>query len=106
GHTPMEAELIIDGEVVPGLAPHEHGTTALDVREDDSGEPCYSGYRPFTLGLFHTGCGGGPAGKGELVIFGLTTSIQSIGEGNYGRLGPGQQQRYTPARAELRFAEP
>jgi hypothetical protein len=30
---------------------------------------------------------------GEKVNFGLTTSIQSIGEGNYGRLGPGQQQR-------------
>ena len=32
-------------------------------------------------------CGGGPKGAGERVIFGLTTSIQSVGEGNYGRLG-------------------
>ena len=30
-----------------------------------------------------------PTGTGEKVIFGLTTSIQSVGEGNYGRLGPG-----------------
>ena len=44
--------------------------------------------------------------QGEKVIFGLTTSIQSIGEGNYGRLGPGQQQRYTHALAETMFSEP
>jgi hypothetical protein len=102
GQTPMESELMIDGQVVPGLAPREHGTTALAGRED----PCYSGSRPFNLGLFHTGCGGGPEGEGEEVIFGLTTSIQSIGEGNYGRLGPGQQQRYTHALAETMFSEP
>src|SRR4029079_9562472 len=56
-------------------------------------------------GLFRTGCGGGPTGQGELVIFGLTTSIQSIGEGNYGRLGPGQQQRDTHALAGTLVAE-
>jgi hypothetical protein len=67
---------------------------------------CYSGEHPLNPGLFHTGCGGGPEGKGELVVFGLTTSIQSIGEGNYGRLGPGQQQRYTHALAETMFSEP
>jgi hypothetical protein len=44
------------------------------------------------------------AGRGGL--FGLTTSIQSIGEGNYGRLGAGQQQRYTHALAETMFSEP
>ena len=42
-----------------------------------------------TAGLFHTGCGGGANGLGEKVVFGLTTSIQSVGEGNYGRLGAG-----------------
>ncbi|HVD16283.1 MAG TPA: glycogen debranching protein [Actinomycetota bacterium] len=102
GQTPMEAELRVKGETVPGLAPFDHGNTALAGRET----PCYSGERPFNRGLFHTGCGGGPEGKGELVIFGLTTSIQSIGEGNYGRLGPGQQQRYTHALAETMFSEP
>ena len=102
GQTPMESELMINGQVVPGLAPRGHGTTALAGREAD----CYSGSRPFNLGLFHTGCEGGPAGQGEKVIFGLTTSIQSIGEGNYGRLGPNQQQRYTHALAETMFSEP
>jgi glycogen debranching enzyme len=102
GQTPMEAELRVKGETVPGLAPFGHGDTALAGRED----PCYSGEHPLNPGLFHTGCGGGPTGQGEEVIFGLGTSIQSIGEGNYGRLGPGQQQRYTHALAETMFAEP
>jgi hypothetical protein len=102
GQTPMEAELRVNGRTVPGLAPFDHGSTALAGRED----PCYSGERPFNRGLFHTGCEGGPAGEGELIVFGLTTSIQSIGEGNYGRLGPGQQQRYTHALAETMFSEP
>jgi hypothetical protein len=102
GVTPMEAELTLDGQPQPGLATHDHGTAALAGRED----PCYSGEHPFNPGLFHTGCGGGPAGQGEKVIFGLTTSIASVGEGNYGRLGPGQQQRYTQALAEPMFSEP
>ena len=102
GQTPMEAELSVDGQTVPGLAPFDHGSTAVAGREND----CFSGTPPFNPGLFHTGCGGGPSGQGEKVIFGLTTSIQSIAEGNYGRLGPGQQQRYTHALAETMFSEP
>jgi len=102
GQTPMEAELRIGSQTVPGLAPLGHGTTALAGREND----CFSGTPPYNPGLFHTGCGGGPNGLGEKVIFGLTTSIQSVGEGNYGRLGPGEQQRYTHALAEPMFAEP
>jgi hypothetical protein len=102
GQTPMESELRVKGQTVPGLAPFGHGDAALAGRED----PCYSGEHPLNPGLFHTGCGGGPEGKGERVVFGLTTSIQSIGEGNYGRLGPGQQERYTHALAETMFSEP
>jgi hypothetical protein len=102
GQTPMEAELRVNGQTVPGLAPSGHGDTALAGREN----PCFSGEHPLNPGLFHTGCEGGPTGQGEEIVFGLTTSIQSIGEGNYGRLGPGQQQRYTHALAETMFAEP
>jgi hypothetical protein len=102
GQTPMEAELRVGGRTVPGLAPFAHGDAALAGRENS----CFSGQHPLNPGLFHTGCGGGPNGEGELVIFGLTTSIQSIGEGNYGRLGPDQQGRYTHALAETMFAEP
>jgi hypothetical protein len=71
GVTPMEAELTRRGRAHPGLASHEHGTTALAGRED----PCYSGERPYNRGLFHTGCGGGPTGAGERTIFGLNTAI-------------------------------
>lgn len=102
GQTPMEAELRVAGREVPGLAPYQHGDTAAAGREND----CFSGTPPFNPGLFHTACGGGASGTGEKVIFGLTTSIQSIAEGNYGRLGAGQQQRYTNALAQTMFAEP
>ena len=48
-----------------------------------------------------------PGRQGRVrVIFSLTTSIQAVGEGNYGRLGAGQQQRYTDANAETMFSEP
>jgi hypothetical protein len=102
GQTPMEAELRVKGETVPGLAPFGHGDTALAGREND----CFSGVHPLNPGLYHTGCGGGANGQGEEIVFGLTTSIQSVGEGNYGRLGPDQQQRYTHALAETMFDEP
>src|SRR6266498_736216 len=88
GQTPMESELRVKGRTVPGLAPFDHGDTGLAGREND----CFSGEHPLNPGLFHTACGGGANGQGEKVVFGLTTSIQSVGEGNYGRLGPGQQQ--------------
>jgi hypothetical protein len=100
GVTPMEAELTVGRRVVPGLTAFDNGTQALALRETD----CYSGVFPYNQGLYHTGCGGGPAGKGEQQIFSLTTSIQSIGEGNYGRLA--QQRRFTDANVEPMFGEP
>ncbi|MGH2866145.1 MAG: glycogen debranching protein [Solirubrobacteraceae bacterium] len=102
GVTPMEADLTTGTQVTPGVAAHDHAVTALSGRET----PCFSGSRPGNLGLFHTGCGGGADGKGDFEIFSLTTSIQAVAEGNYGRLGPDQQQRYTDANAETMFSEP
>ncbi|HEY4864887.1 MAG TPA: glycogen debranching protein, partial [Candidatus Dormibacteraeota bacterium] len=102
GQVPMEAQLTQDDTITPGVASQEHGVTALAGRENS----CFSGDRPGSLGLFHTGCGGGSDGKGDFEIFSLPTSIQAVGEGNYGRLGPGQQQRYTDANAETMFSEP
>lgn len=102
GQTPMEAELHVGGQTVPGAAPFDHGNAALAGREND----CYSGTPPDNPGLFHTGCSGPPNGQGEKVTYGLTTSIQSIGEGNYGRLGAGQQQRYLHALTETMLGEP
>ena len=98
GADPMEAELWIDGEVVPGLADFDHGTRALETRENN----CYSGERPGNRGLFHTGCGGGPTGAGEFAIFSLNTGIMIVGEGNYGRLGLSSSSgtpRRTPRRS-------
>ena len=102
GQTPMEAQLTFGTRTVPGLAINSNGNTALAGRENS----CYSGERPGNRGLYHNGCGGGADGKGDTEIFSLTTSIQAIGEGNYGRLGPDQQQRYTDASAETMFSEP
>ena len=102
GQVPAEAELASGATTEPGIASRSHGVTSLAGRENS----CFSGDRPGSRGLFHTGCGGGPEGKGEFSIFSLTTSIQAVGEGNYGRLGPGQQRRYTDANAETMFGEP
>jgi hypothetical protein len=99
---PMEASLTTGTQVTPGVASRDHGIAALATRESS----CFSGDRPGSLGLFHTACGGGADGKGDFEIFSLTTAIQAVGEGNYGRLGPGQQQRYTDANAETMFSEP
>ena len=95
GVTPMEVERVVGNRVLPGLASYDRGVAALTERE----QPCYSGERPYNRGLFHTGCGGGPEGKGELDIFTLNTSIMSVAEGNYGRLR--EQRRYTEANREL-----
>jgi hypothetical protein len=100
--TPMESELTVDGDAVPGLATQDHGDRSLALHETD----CFSGSRPLNRGLFHTGCGGGPDGLGELSIFSLNTGIQAVGEGNYGRLGDEQQKRYTDANVETMFGEP
>ncbi|MDR0345986.1 MAG: hypothetical protein LBI49_23315, partial [Nocardiopsaceae bacterium] len=56
GQTPMEAELHVNGQTVAGLAPFDHGSTALAGRENS----CYSGTPPLNAGLFHTGCQGPP----------------------------------------------
>lgn len=87
GVTPMET----------GLAPRAHANTALDVRETD----CFSGTAPFNVGLFHTGCTGGPEGKGEKVVFSLNTAIKAVADGNYGR----SQRRYTDANAKTMLDE-
>ena len=100
GVTPMEAELTIGGMATPGLATFDHGNQTLALRETE----CYSGSRPYNLGLFHTGCGGGQTGAGERTIFGLNTAIQAVGEGNYGRMEG--QRRYTDAEAEPMFGQP
>ena len=101
GVTPMEVELLKDGRVSPGLTTFDHGDAALALRE----EPCFGD----DFGLYHTGtsgCDGGPAGTGERSIFSLNTAVMAVGEGNYGRLGAGQQQRFTAANRRLQLPDP
>jgi hypothetical protein len=101
GVTPMEVELVKRGRVHPGLSVFQNGNAALEVRE----RPCYGN----DFGLFHTGepgCDGGPPGKGEKQIFTLNTAVMAVGEGNYGRLGPAQQRRFTTANRRLQLPVP
>ncbi|WP_228546293.1 hypothetical protein [Halegenticoccus tardaugens] len=111
GVTPMEIELADeDGEARPGLASNEHGTAALEEREGD----CYTD----EYGMYHTGTGpteaeGGNPGSScddhvsevpsERQIFTLNTAVMAVGEGNYGRLGEEQQERYLNANAALQL---
>jgi hypothetical protein len=37
-------------------------------------------------GLYHTGVGGGPDGKGERKVWSLPNSVMAVAEANYGRL--------------------
>lgn len=99
GATPMEVELVRNGEPVLGLTTRRRGKRALRLRET----PCYTG----TWGLFHTGGPGcDPAASdrpAEKTVFTLNTAIMAVAEGNYGRLRPGQQQYYLDANARLQL---
>ena len=84
---------------MPGLTTADHGNAALTLRETS----CYGD----DFGLFHTGAPGcDPAQSdrpAERSTFTLNTSIMAVGEGNYGRLGPSQQQRFTTANRRLQL---
>jgi hypothetical protein len=110
GVTPMDAELVRPGQVTRPLATDAHGQQALAKRQ----EACYSG----EFGLFHTGTGptSAPVGnpgpscdssvssvQSERSIFSLNTGIMAVAEGNFGRLGPDQQQRYTTGNARIQL---
>ena len=102
GVTPMDAELVRSRRAVPGLATRRHGNRALDLRETD----CYGD----DFGLFHTGDAGcDPAvsdAPAEKTTFTLNTAIMAVGEGNYGRLGPAAQGRFTRANRRLQLPRP
>ena len=90
-------------EVTPGVASIR---PRRRLRSPARETPCFSGDRPGNQRPVPHRLRRRPDGKGDFEIFSLTTSIQAVGEGNYGRLGPGQQQRYTDANAETMFSEP
>jgi hypothetical protein len=96
--TPMEAELYPGGVPHPGLAPRSEALPALALRETS----CYSG----TYGMYEgggPGCDPGTYQGHRQSAFTLNTSVMAVALGNYGLLGPGQQQRYTDDLATLQL---
>jgi hypothetical protein len=96
--TPMEAELYPNGAPQPGLVPPSEALPALALRQTS----CYSG----TYGMYEgggPGCDPGTYQGHRQSAFTLNTSVMAVGLGNYGLLGPGQQQRYTSDLAQLQL---
>ncbi len=99
GVTPMEAELYQGGVQQPGLAPSADALPALALRETS----CYSG----TYGMYVEGAPGCDTGtytmtKAQLA-YTLNTAVMAVGLGNYGLLGPKDQQVYTDDLAQLQL---
>ena len=98
GVTPMEAELYQDGVQQPGLAPKADALQALALRETS----CYSGqYGMYVEG--GPGCDPGTWQNKAQVAYTLNTGVMAVGLGNYGLLGPTDQQRYTDDLAQLQL---
>jgi hypothetical protein len=98
GVTPMEAELYLGTTPHPGLVPPSEALPALALRETS----CYSG----TYGLYvegGPGCDPGTYQGHTQQAYTLNTGVMAVGLGNYGLLGPGQQQRYTDDLAQLQL---
>ncbi len=102
GLTPMDVELVREDGTRPGLALRERANPALDLREEE----CYGD----DFGLFHTGGSGCDSVESEVPAekntYTLNTAIMAVAEGNYGRLGVDQQQRFTSANARLQLPDP
>jgi hypothetical protein len=98
GVTPMEAELYQNGVEQPGLALQADAVAALKLRETS----CYSG----TYGMYVEGGPGCDTGTFQGHIqqaYTLNTGVMAVGLGNYGLLGPTDQQRYTNDLAQLQI---
>ncbi len=98
GVTPIEAELYPGGVSQPGLAPVADALPALALRETS----CYSGQ----WGMYvegSPGCDFGTYQGKTQQAYTLNTGVMAVALGNYGLLGPGQQQRYTDDLAQLQL---
>ena len=102
GVTPMEVEWQQRGETILGLTTRPRGNLALNLRET----PCYGD----AFGLFLTGMPGCDPARSTIparrTTFTVWTSVMAVAEGNYGRLGPGQQQRFNTANRRLQLPDP
>jgi hypothetical protein len=98
GVTPMEAELYPGGVQQPGLAPSASALKALALRETS----CYSGqYGLYVEG--GPGCDPGTYTGKSQQAYTLNTGVMAVALGNYGLLGPTDQQRYTDDLAQLQL---
>jgi glycogen debranching enzyme len=79
------------------MAPPDRAAIVLDVLESDG----FTG----DTGLYHTGEGGGPDGKGETKVWTLPNSVMAVAEANYGRLDETQALYYMHAIAESLYLE-
>jgi hypothetical protein len=98
GVTPMEAELYLGTTPQPGLVPPSEALPALKLRETS----CYSG----TYGMYvegGPGCDPGTFTGHTQQAYTLNTGVMAVGLGNYGLLGPSDQQRYTDDLATLQL---
>ena len=107
---PMEAELHVDGEAMPGLA-------AFDARHGRAGRArgptATAASGPATAACSTRAAAAGRTGTGERPSSRSTPPIQAVGEGNYGRLGAGpaaalhaRERRDDVRRAGARAATP
>jgi hypothetical protein len=111
GLTPTDAVLPrIRGRAAGPLASDAHARATLSEHE----QSCYTD----RYGLFHTGTGptaapvGNPGASCDTVlsevpsernVFTLNSAIAAVSEGNYGRLGAGQQLHYMNGNAEVQL---
>jgi glycogen debranching enzyme len=79
------------------MAPPDRAAIVLDVLESED----FTG----DAGLYHTGEGGGPDGKGETKVWTLPNSVMAVAEANYGRLDETQALYYMHAIAESLYLE-
>ena len=96
--TPMEAELYPAGSPMSGFAPASDARAALALRETS----CYSGQ----WGLYvegAPGCDPAPYQGSTQQAYTLNTGVMAVALGNYGLLGPTDQQRYTDDLAQLQL---
>jgi len=96
--TPLEAELYPAGTPAPGFAPASSALPALALRETS----CYSGQ----WGLYvegSPGCDPAPYQGKTQQAYTLNTAVMAVALGNYGLLGPTDQQRYADDLAGLQL---
>ena len=100
GLTPMDVELVREDGTRPGLALRERANPALDRAK----RMLRGRLRPLPHGRIAAAIRSSATAVSEVPAekntYTLNTAIMAVAEGNYGRLGVDQQQRFTSANAD------